>query len=147
MAKKVKNEESSPVGYEQFLAQIKLESIHLDSLYFELINKEYEFVEVEDYMIGWDISYDETPNGFGVFVDIIVDVWGTGKDGLHQPFNLELCFDIRYRSELEFLENEYQVFGESVIIPLVWPYSREAARDVFSKAGIHQITDIPLSWR
>jgi len=147
MVNKVKTKESSPDEYEKFIAQLELEDIRLDSLYYQRQNREYEFKELEDYTICWQVSYDKYTKGFRVFVDIIFEALGYGKDGGHQPFDLEVCFNIWYHSNLEFSEEKYEAFGKSIILPLIWPYFREAARDIFSKAGIHQITDIPLRWR
>ncbi len=125
--------------YNKILSQVKWsdwEAIRLDSVDFhcpvDVI--EYPMEPVESIDISWKYSFEKTDNGFYANVLIMNEI--TSNDGMSGSIDLVIGYNLYYVSEMDLPGPLVEKFAYEKVLPHVWPYFRENARELYFKAGL-----------
>ena len=126
--------------YKKLLGQISQQAyfgpITLMAVEFKYVDNivEYENEPVEGIQISWHYSFEKTSGGFQSNVSIQSRIQ-SDYDPLERIY-LEAVYKIDYFSELELPDYLVDKFAHEKVLPQVWPYFRQLAKDLYIKAGL-----------
>ena len=126
--------------YKKLLAQIELGyysgHIRLNSVEFRCPEDvvEYPMEPVEDVKISWKYSFAKTDNGFSANVIIKNEI--TTDFSEDDSIELEIGYELYYGSKMDVPDSLVEKFAHEKVLPQVWPYFREHAKELYFKAGL-----------
>jgi hypothetical protein len=126
--------------YKKLVSQIELGyysgHLRLNSVDFSCPEDVVEFSNepVEDVNTSWKYSFERTDNGFVANVLLKNEI--TSDDGGDDAIVLEIGYILYYGSKMDMPDSLVDKFANEKVLPQVWPYFREHAKDLYFKAGL-----------
>ena len=124
--------------YKKLLSQVRKGywsgHVHLTSVEFSWEDVvEYPNEPVENMTTTWQYSFEKTGGGFLVHVLLRNEIPSEEED---KAIELEIGYTLNYQSEMELPASLVERFAYDIVLPQVWPYFREYAKELYFKAGL-----------
>jgi hypothetical protein len=125
--------------YEKLLSQIELGyysgHIRLNSVEFNCPEdaKEYPMEPIDNVDISWKCSFEKIDIGFRADVILRNEI---ESDDEGDSIRLNIGYSLYYTSKMDLPDSLADKFAHDKVLPQVWPYFREYARELYFKAGL-----------